>query len=68
MNNYNQNNHYNRFANSNCTSIDSLPLAMAYVPWQSWQNVYEPCKGLQMGTIFADLNFPFLGKRGVTQW
>ena len=22
--------------------LDSLPLAMAYVPWQKWQNIYKP--------------------------
>ena len=41
--------------------IDSLPLAMAYVPWQTWMNVYEPCKGLSQGTIFPDLDKPFEG-------
>ena len=22
--------------------LDSLSLAMAYVPWQKWQNIYKP--------------------------
>ena len=22
--------------------LDSMPLAMAYVPWQKWQNIYKP--------------------------
>lgn len=39
--------------------VDRLPLAMAYVPWQKWQNLYEPCKGIQVGTIFGDLDYPF---------
>jgi len=42
----------------------SYPLAMAYVPWQKFQNTYEPDKALAAGTIFPELNKPFLGKRG----
>nr|WP_243207112.1 spore coat associated protein CotJA [Mediterraneibacter hominis] len=41
-----------------------MPLAMAYVPWQKWQNIYEPCKGLSQGTIFQDLDKLFYGKGG----
>ena len=22
--------------------LDSMPLAMTYVPWQKWQNIYKP--------------------------
>lgn len=44
--------------------VDTMPLAMAYVPWQKWQNIYEPCKGLNQGTIFQDLDKPFHGKGG----
>ena len=22
----------------------NMPIAMAYVPWQKWQNIYEPCR------------------------
>ena len=40
---------------------------MAYVPWQQWQNIYEPCRGLERGTIFEDLDKPFLGKGGRRQ-
>lgn len=42
-----------------------MPIAMAYVPWQRWQKIYEPCKGLQRGTIFEELDKPFLGKGGM---
>ncbi|MDO4555062.1 MAG: spore coat associated protein CotJA [Lachnospiraceae bacterium] len=38
-------------------------LAMAYVPFQKWQNVYQPDEGLRAGTIFKDLNLPFIGRR-----
>lgn len=36
-------------------------LAMAYVPCQKWQNIYAPEVGFNRGTIFADLDKPFLG-------
>ncbi len=40
-------------------------LAMSYIPKQEWGKTYEPQTGLEQGTIFPDLNFPFLGKAGV---
>ena len=43
---------------------DRFPIAMAYVPWQHFTQVYEPDKALAYGTIFPELNKPFLGKRG----
>ena len=44
--------------------IDSeYPIAMAYVPWQNFHKVYEPEKALMVGTIFPELNKPFLGRR-----
>ncbi|MDD5949076.1 MAG: spore coat associated protein CotJA [Lachnospiraceae bacterium] len=42
--------------------INQKPIAMAYVPWQTWQNIYEPPKALMVGTIFADLDKPFTGR------
>ncbi len=44
--------------------LDSLPLGMAYVPWQQFDTVYEVDKALGCGTIFPELYKPFLGKRG----
>ena len=44
---------------------DDMPIAMAYVPWQQWRNLYEPCRGLESGTIFMELDKPFLGKGGM---
>ncbi len=43
---------------------DNFPVAMAYVPWQRWNTVYDLEKGLPIGTIFPELNKPFLGVRG----
>lgn len=40
-------------------------VAMAYVPWQSFGALYEPEKSLDVGTIFVEMNKPFLGKRGM---
>ena len=39
-------------------------LAMAYVPYQSWGNVYEPERALDAGTLFPDLDKPFYGRKG----
>lgn len=37
-------------------------LAMAYVPWQTWQNVMDGCNALNHGTIFEDLVLSFEGR------
>lgn len=67
-----QNNSCNVFQNDTCQSdsgqnrgqgrsgVDAMPLAMAYVPWQRWKETYDPCRGLQAGTIFPELYLPFL--------
>lgn len=41
-----------------------MPLAMAYVPWQRWGDIYPVCEGFHTGTIFEELDKPFLGKGG----
>ena len=46
---------------------DGLVLAMAYVPWQCYQDTFDLSKGLRMGTIFPELCKPFCGKRGACQ-
>lgn len=46
---------------------EKKPLAMAYVPWQYLKDVYEPDQALRYGTIFPELDKPFLGKRGACQ-
>ncbi|MBQ2676478.1 MAG: spore coat associated protein CotJA [Clostridia bacterium] len=43
--------------------IDNLPLAMAYVPCQKWEHIYDNDVALCRGTIFAKLDLPFLGRR-----
>lgn len=44
--------------------LNGLPIAMAYVPWQEWKNIYAAEKALCRGTIFEELDKPFLGKGG----
>lgn len=43
---------------------ETFPIGMAYVPWQTWGDLYPPEKGLCEGTIFMELNQVFCGKRG----
>ena len=53
---------------SECPSnecLEKLPLAMCYVPMQKWGTVYDPDVALERGTLFPDLDFPFLGKEGL---
>lgn len=47
--------------------INKLPLAMAYVPMQRWENVCDAPSGLAQGSIFKDLVKPYcpvLQRRG----
>lgn len=44
---------------------DNVALAMAYVPMQCWDQVYEPDVGLVRGTIFHQLDLPFIGEEAV---
>lgn len=44
--------------------LSSLPLAMAYVPMQHFSTVYELNEALRYGTIFPELNKPFMGGKG----
>ena len=45
--------------------IDSFPLAMSYVPMQKWRDLYSADVGLERGTIFSELDKPFLGRRAM---
>lgn len=53
-----------RSGSRNADPLSAMPIAMAYVPWQYFREVYEPDKALQYGTIFPELNKPFYGKGG----
>jgi len=42
-----------------------VSLAMMYVPYQRFENLYDEEKALSRGTLFAELDMPFYGgKRG----
>lgn len=47
--------------------LSSKPLAMAYVPWQTFENVLDGSCGLSQGSIFEDLIFPFIGPQAACQ-
>lgn len=56
-----------RISAVNCTPetcLESWPLAMAYVPMQQFENLFEPQEGFNQGTIFRDLALPFRGGQG----
>lgn len=36
------------------------PIAMAYVPWQQWRQTYPMEQALSRGTIFPELDLPFV--------
>ncbi|HBR31994.1 MAG TPA: hypothetical protein DD733_07915 [Clostridiales bacterium] len=41
-----------------------ISLAMAYVPYQPFNNLYDNETGFSRGTIFKALDLPFLGEKG----
>lgn len=45
-------------------SMQEMVLAMAYVPWQEFDAIYDLPIALQVGTIFPELNKPFMGSKG----
>ena len=47
--------------------LEHLPVAMAYVPYQKFSDIYDTCYALKVGTIFPVLCKPFCGKRGMMQ-
>ncbi|MBR1391933.1 MAG: spore coat associated protein CotJA [Lachnospiraceae bacterium] len=59
---------YNRYQQTNSmpASYNNQPacnqeLAMAYVPFQEFRNLYETDRGFRQGTIFQELYKPFQG-------
>ena len=43
------------------TKLSCMPIAMAYVPMQRFQDLYNPETALCTGTLFKELDKPFLG-------
>lgn len=50
--------------NMQCGLYQGLPIAMVYGISQQFKDVYEADKGLQAGTLFAELNLPFMSNQG----
>ena len=48
--------------------LDMFPLGMAYVPMQKFKDIYDLDVALARGTIFAQLDKPFLGRRPIDDW
>lgn len=40
--------------------MELYPIGMGYVPWQQWQQTYALDRGLCRGTIFPELDLPFV--------
>ena len=49
----------NRMAR-NMRTIDGEPIGMGYVPWQQWGQTYPLERALERGTIFPELDLPFM--------
>ena len=54
----------NRGSYYSMDALGQFPIAMAYVPWQEWCNIYPAERALCRGTIFEELDKPFSGKGG----
>lgn len=40
--------------------MTGMPIGMGYVPWQRWGQTYPLSQGFQRGTIFPELDLPFM--------
>lgn len=49
---------------TNMMKKSDRPVGMAYVPMQTFGEMYDACKGLKEGTMFPELNLIFCGVRG----
>ncbi len=39
------------------------PIGMTYLPMQKWRDIYPLDEGFHRGTIFKELDLPFIGRR-----
>ena len=42
--------------------LESHPLAMVYAPLQAFRSLYDQETALQKGTLFTELDLPFMGQ------
>lgn len=47
-------------ANRKTWGLDGYPLASMFAPLQEWRSIYEPDLGMSRGTIFKELDLPFV--------
>ena len=60
-NDYNRNHYID-----NNQSDDDKSLAMVYIPFQKWQKLYSEEVALNRGTLFSELDKPFIGEEAVS--
>ena len=42
--------------------VEKMMPGMAFVPWQEWEDIYCIEEGIERGTIFAQLDKPWIGR------
>ena len=62
--NYDSNSPVSQNQHCSVDNCENFPIAMAYVPWQCFDSVYDLDKAFRLGTIFPSLDKPFLGRSG----
>lgn len=51
-------------ANQNLSPFPKeTPIAMGYVPFQQWGNTFSTADAFNAGTLFPELDKPFLGRK-----
>ena len=50
--------------NNSLGDLSCLPVAMAYVPMQRFEGLYDMLTALSRGTLFQELDKPFEGSVG----
>ena len=43
--------------------VDHMAPGMCYVPWQKWEDIYSPEEVFARGTIFAQLDKSYIGRK-----
>lgn len=55
-----------RCVRETCQEENTKSLAMAYVPFQKWQKLYSPEVAFNRGTLFSELDKPFIGEEAIS--
>lgn len=53
---------YNEGCDRGVEPVDEMMPGMGFVPWQKWEEVYCVEEAIENGTIFAQLNKPYIGR------